>query len=228
MKKIMFFCVWCVMSISLILSTLQAQEPVRKDLQKSVYLELFGNGGLGSINYEREVVSNIFLRVGVGFMPSLDAPMSLRRPNILQHIQNTVKAKNEDYTFVQNQVSFWLMTPITVSTLVPLGNGGSFIEFGAGIIPNLEFSDFYYFAGKYQAGSDVRIELSTAKNQFFNVYLTTNLAYRYQAPENGLVVRIGFMPMVRFFESGTPFDQGVYRPSPSVTPWGGASIGWRF
>ena len=88
-------------SVTLILSSGFAQT-------NTVYLELFGNAVLGSINYDRMVTDNVSVRVGYGSI-SLDD----RDPGL--------KAKIS-------------ITPIPITANYLMGSGNHKLEIGAGIL----------------------------------------------------------------------------------------------
>ena len=59
---------------SLLVSCAVAQTPPARDLDRPspshrVYVELLGNAGLGSINYERDLATRVAVRGGVGYLP---------------------------------------------------------------------------------------------------------------------------------------------------------------
>ena len=70
------------------------------------YLELFGNGGLFSVNYEREILSVVRLRIGYG-------------------------AWTTDSFFNDAETSVWTI-PLTLQAT--RGRGSHHIEFGGGVV----------------------------------------------------------------------------------------------
>ncbi len=68
----------CLMAVATVVTTaatasaqsLDAQQPTAARRQSNlVFVELGGNAGLGSINYERQIAGTFGLRAGIGFLP---------------------------------------------------------------------------------------------------------------------------------------------------------------
>lgn len=146
----------------------KAQDIMRS--KNNIFLELGGNGGLFSINYERALNTNLNGRVGFG---------------------------NWTSSFLGGKETKITTIPVMLNHLV--GKRKSFFEIGGGFL----------FGNKNE---------NNISSLIFD--LTAFLGYRYQAPGDGILFRIGMTPFLSLDSKANYPDKAFIS--------GGFSIGYHF
>lgn len=166
-KKFLLIAIW----ILTLLTDVKAQEVIYS--KNSIFLELLGNGGLYSVNYERRFKPNLYGRIGFCSFKSIDL----------------LSPENGDR-----------ITTIPVMITYFTGQRVHHFEMGGGMLFGI-------------------INEKNGLNTIID--LTAFLGYRYQAPGNGILIRIGFTPFLSLDKTANYPDKGLFLS-------GGISLGYHF
>ena len=141
------------------------QEAIKgREAKNAIYLDLAGPGLFYSINYDREIIPDLAVRIGLSYL-SVGASASSGA--------DTVSAKFS-----------YLAIPITASYL-GIGSKSNMLELGGGpVIMNLSGSGFV-------ESDDADV---AAGGSYTTLALTALAGYRHQPEDGGFVFRIGASP----------------------------------
>jgi len=166
-KKLLLAAILILTSIN----SVKAQEVIFS--KNSIFIELLGNGGAFSFNYERSFKPKLNGRIGFCSFKSIDL----------------LDPENKDR-----------ITTIPVMITYFTGQKGSHFEIGGGMLFGTINED---------------IGLSAI------IDLTAFLGYRYHAPGNGMLIRIGLTPFLALDNKANYPDKGLFLS-------GGLSLGYHF
>lgn len=177
--------------------------------RKAVYVEVYGTGIGATLNYEYLFKDNVVktgIRGGAGYFSNFVEENS---PNIL--------SANLEY------VSFG-------------GARNHHLEWGLGLVYQYKFYKSVFQTPKTTiVGSDTIIyfESHDYKYQRTGPAVVPRIGYRYESPDGGLVVRVGYTPLLYLINKEKEFIDGTNYSTTSIPfatkfAWGGVSIGFSF
>jgi hypothetical protein len=135
-----------------------------REAKNAIYLDLAGPGLFYSINYDREVIPDLAVRIGLSYL--------------------SVGASTGDGTNSVSAKFSYLAIPITASYL-GIGSKSNMLELGGGpVIMNLSGSGFV-------ESDDEKV---AAGGSYTTLALTALAGYRHQPEDGGFVFRIGASP----------------------------------
>jgi hypothetical protein len=173
----------------------------------TVFLELLGAGGIGSINYDHRFDRNWSWRLGIGYMNWYQYNGALGTGTYV--LNGGTAAINTDFVG-----SFTI--PFMLTYFTDEGGSPGHFELGAGIVPWFgETVVSTYVANRDPNGKPISVGYQEmSRTGSLAVYVPLNVAYRYQPIEGGFHFRIGFMALL-----GGNFG---------FLPWAKISLGWTF
>ncbi|HEY1039507.1 MAG TPA: hypothetical protein VGF30_08895 [Bacteroidia bacterium] len=177
--------------------------------RKAVYAEVLGSSIGASLNFEYLYNDNM-LKQGFRFGPGYFV-------NIFEKNQPTV------FSFTGEYVAF-------------AGARNHHLEYGLGAtFHHKYYKQNYQTTNYYINGSDTLRTYTdhTYKYQKTGPAIVPRLGYRYESPDGGLVIRLGYTPLLYLFNTEKEFIDGtqtsksttVFKPKFS---WGGVCIGFSF
>lgn len=181
--------------------------------RKALYGEIYGNGLGASVNYEylfHDHTVKQGIRGGPGFFVNFLAPNS---PTIISGNIEYISfagARNHHLEWglgLSYQYKYYRQNYQTTSYLVTVN--------GSSTDTTTYYTDHTY---KYQRTGPA---------------IVPRIGYRYESPDGGLIVRIGYTPLIYLFNSEKEFIDGTKISSKLTTfgtnfAWGGLSIGFSF
>ncbi|MEO8183889.1 MAG: hypothetical protein ABI895_34120 [Deltaproteobacteria bacterium] len=138
-----------------------------REAKNAIYLDLLGPGLLYSINYDREIIPDLAVRIGLSYM--------------------SIGASASDGAGTTTSAKFsYLAIPITASYL-GIGSTSNMLELGGGpVILNFSGSGLVESSDEDVSGGASATTLA----------LTGMAGYRHQPADGGFVFRIGASPMM--------------------------------
>lgn len=175
----------------------------------TLFLELLGAGGLGSINYDYRFDRNWSWRMGLGYF-NWYGSYDIYALGTGSYVYNGGTAPIETRFYGS------ITLPIMVNYFTDESGSPGHFEIGLGIVPWFgETIASQYIRTTDPTGRPIGVvnKILSWKSDLA-IYFPFNVAYRYQAVESGFHFRIGFMPLI-----GGSFG---------FLPWGSIVLGWSF
>jgi hypothetical protein len=175
-------------------------------IQHSIFAEILGSGGFGSLNYDYRFSRNWSIRAGLGYFYWYTYSGSLGMYSYVQ-----TGGSYQETNFIGS-----LTLPIMMNFMTNEGTSPGHFEIGIGIAP--WFGNYYTRALVRRVdatGRPIGTEWSTVSNDFgVSIFLPINIGYRYQAFDDGFFFRIG--------------ANGLIGGNFGGLPWLGLSAGYSF
>jgi hypothetical protein len=177
-----------------------------QQIQHSIFAEILGSGGYGSLNYDLRFSRNWSIRAGLGYFYWYTYSGSLGMYSYV-----ATGGSVEETNFIGS-----LTLPIMINFMTNQGADPQHLEIGVGITP--WFGNYYTRALVRRAdatGRPIGVEWITVSNDFgVSIFLPINIGYRIQPFHDGFFVRSGF--------------GGLFGGNFGVLPWLGLSVGYSF
>lgn len=175
-------------------------------IQHSIFAEILGSGGFGSLNYDHRFSRNWSIRAGLGYFNWYTYNGSLGMYNYVQ-----AGGSYQETSFIGS-----VTMPIMINLLTQDGASPGHFEVGIGITP---------WFGTYHtraliptvdgSGRPNGTEWRIVSNNFgVNPFFPINIGYRYQALDDGFFFRVG--------------ANGLIGGNFGILPWLGLSAGYSF
>ncbi len=177
--------------------------------RKAVYAEIYGNSLGAALNYEY-LYRDHGLKQGVRFGPGYFV-------DILDKNSPTIISGNIEY------IAF-------------TGTQQHHVEWGIGAT-----YQYKYYKQNYQTVNYFISGIDTARTYTDHIYkfqrtgpaILPRIGYRYENPDGGLVIRVGYTPVIYLLNKEKEFHDGTETSKTSIPfatkfAWGGVSIGFSF
>lgn len=177
--------------------------------RKAIYAEVYGNSLGASLNYEykyRDQGLKQGVRFGAGYFP-----------NFLEENTPTIISANAEYFAFS-------------------GAREHHLEWGIGATYHYKYYKQTYQEMTYYVSNNDTVRIYTDhqyKYQRTGPAILPRIGYRYESPDGGLVIRVGYTPVIYLLNKEKEFYDGTEISKTSIPfatkfAWGGVSIGFSF